>query len=308
MKLTEQPLLQEQELHVLYERAKLAGLSYSQRLLKQPQYGDTLSRFRGSGMDYEDSRSYEPGDEPRFFNWRLMARTGKAHVKVFREERRPSVFIMLDRRVSMRFGTRKRLKITQANRMAALIAFAALHQGWSVAGVLLDEQVQWFPASQEEANIWHFLEQASQAAPPQERHTSVDMQAVLAELPEYVLPGMHIYLLSDFMQDAQQDYVNLVPLVKDNPLLAVQIVDAAECELSGLGTLELQGMCGEGADKLSTVNTADESLRKEFRHAANHYRQDIERQFAKYGVNYYQLKAEDDKPEDTVPLPQAGVE
>lgn len=307
MKLTQQPLLQEQELHALYERAKLAGLPYSQRLLKQPQYGDTLSRFRGSGMDYEDSRSYEPGDEPRFFNWRLMARTGKAHVKVFREERRPSVFIMLDRRVSMRFGTRKRLKITQANRMAALIAFAALHHGWSVAGVLLDEQVQWFPASQEEASIWYFLEQGSQAAPPQEHASPLNMQAVLAELPEYVLPGMHIYLLSDFMQDAQQDYANLLPLVKDNPLLAVQISDMAECELMRSGTVELQGMFGKSANKVTSVNTADDTVRKEFANAANAYHQNIEQQFAQHGVSYFQLMADDEKPEDTVPLPHTGA-
>lgn len=306
MKLTEQPLLEEQELHALYERAKLAGLPHSQRLLKQPQYGDTVSRFRGSGMDYEDSRSYEPGDEPRFFNWRLLARTGKAHVKVFREERRPSVFILLDRRPSMRFGTRKRLKITQANRLAALIAFAALHQGWSVAGVLLDEQAQWFPASQDEASIWHFLHQAGQAAPPQQFASSVNIQAVLAELPEYILPGMQIYLLSDFMQDAPQQYANLLPMVKDNPLLAVQIVDVAECELSHSGTVELQGLFGQWATEVMVVNTADEKVRAEFKEATETYHQHIEQQFAQYGVSYYRLMADDEKPEETVPLPQAG--
>lgn len=306
MRLTERPLLQEQELQALYERAKLAGRPYPHGLLKQPQYGDTVSKFRGSGMDYEDSRSYEPGDEPRFFNWRLMARTGKPHVKVFREERRPSVFIMLDRRISMRFGTHTRLKVTQANRMAALIAFAALHHGWSVAGVVLDEQVQWFPASQEEASIWYFLYQASQAAPPQERYQPIDIQTVLAELPEYVLPGMHIYLLSDFMQDAQQDYATLLPLVKDNPILAVQILDVAECKLMRSGTIELQGMFGKAANKVASVNTTDDKVRQEFANAATAYRKTTEQQFVQHGMSYYQLMADEEKPENTVPLPQAG--
>lgn len=307
MRLTEQPLLQEQELHVLYERAKLASLPYTQRLLKQPQYGDTLSQFRGAGMDYEDSRGYEAGDEPRFFNWRLMARTGKPHVKVFREERRPSVFIMLDRRSSMRFGTRQRLKITQANRMAALIAFAALHHGWSVAGVLLDETVQWFPASQQEASIWHFLYQGSQAAPPQEHHQPIDMQAITAELSDYVLPGMHIYLLSDFMQDAQHDYANLLPLVQNNPLFAVQILDPVECELMRSGTIELQGIFGKSANKVVAVNTADNKVRQEFASAATAYHKQIEQQFTEHGMSYYQLMADEEKPENTVPLPQAGA-
>lgn len=308
MKLTEQPLLDSAELHILSERAKNASLPYSQRLLKQPQYGDTVSRFRGSGMDYEDSRAYEFGDEPRFFNWRLMARTGKAHVKVFREERRPSVFILLDRRTTMRFGTRQRLKVTQASRMAALIAFAALHQGWSVAGVHLDEQVQWFPVAQQHGSIWHFVQAGCQAAAPLVEIGDYHLQDVLAELPEYVLPGMHIYLLSDFLADNEQAYAQLLPLAEEHPLFAVQISDLAEKTLMPVGNIELQGMFGDSATKLRAINTADKNLREEFTLATRVYQQNVARQFGQCGASYYQLMAHEDKPEDTVPLPQAGTE
>jgi uncharacterized protein (DUF58 family) len=76
-------------------------------------------------MDYDESRPYFPGDELRFMNWRVTARTGEPHMKVFREERKPSVFIVVDRRQNMCFGTRRRLKVSQAVRAAAVTAFDA---------------------------------------------------------------------------------------------------------------------------------------------------------------------------------------
>ena len=78
------------------------------------EHGEYVSPRRGYGLDYEESRVYQPGDDLRFMNWRLTARSGEPHIKVFREERRPSAFILLDRRNGMRFGTRLRLKVTQA--------------------------------------------------------------------------------------------------------------------------------------------------------------------------------------------------
>src|SRR5215813_1795413 len=83
------------------------------------------SRFRGRGVDYVESRGYQPGDDIRQMDWRVTARTGRPHTKVFQEEREQSILLVVSHNASMRFGTRVRFKSVQAARAAALVAWAA---------------------------------------------------------------------------------------------------------------------------------------------------------------------------------------
>jgi len=88
-----------------------------------------MSRFRGRGVDYVESRNYQPGDDIRQMDWRVTARTGRAHTKVFQEEREQSILLVIDANATMRFGTRVRFKSVQAARTAALVAWAAIQGG-----------------------------------------------------------------------------------------------------------------------------------------------------------------------------------
>jgi len=87
------------------------------------------SRFRGRGVDYVESRAYQPGDDIRQMDWRLTARSGRPHTKVFQEEREQSILLLVDCNASMHFGSRVRFKAVQAARTAALVAWAAVHGG-----------------------------------------------------------------------------------------------------------------------------------------------------------------------------------
>ena len=87
------------------------------------------SRFRGRGVDYVESRGYQPGDDIRQMDWRVTARTGRPHTKVFQEEREQSILLIVDANPSMRFGTRVRFKSVQAARTAALLAWACVQSG-----------------------------------------------------------------------------------------------------------------------------------------------------------------------------------
>lgn len=89
--------------------------------------GGHASSVRGRGMDYRESRVYQPGDDVRRLDWRLTARSGRLHTKVFQEERDLSLMLLLDLHPSMRFGTRRRFKSVQALRAAAMAAW------WGVA-------------------------------------------------------------------------------------------------------------------------------------------------------------------------------
>lgn len=91
--------------------------------------GQQSSRLYGRGMDYAESRAYQPGDDVRRLDWRLTARSGKLHTKLFQEEREGRLLIVLDQHAGMRFGTRARFKSVQAARVAALAAWHAVRAG-----------------------------------------------------------------------------------------------------------------------------------------------------------------------------------
>ena len=101
--------------------------------------GGHLSRFRGRGMEFDESRRYQPGDDPRHMDWRVTARAGAPHVKLFREERERPVWLLVDLGPSMRFGTRVAFKSAVAAQAAALLGWAAVERGDRVGGLIFDE-------------------------------------------------------------------------------------------------------------------------------------------------------------------------
>ncbi len=116
-------------------RALIALREHIGRVRLQPlisraqRAGQQSSHLYGRGMDYAESRAYQGGDDVRRLDWRLTARSGKLHTKLFQEDREGSVLILLDTHASMRFGTRSRFKSVQAARAAATVAWCAARAG-----------------------------------------------------------------------------------------------------------------------------------------------------------------------------------
>ncbi len=103
--------------------------SLRSRRSRAPLTGAHGSRFRGRGVDYQESRAYAPGDDIRNMDWRLTARSGKPFTKVFEEERERPVLLMLDTNPGMYFGSRVRFKSVQAAQLGALLAWHTVAVG-----------------------------------------------------------------------------------------------------------------------------------------------------------------------------------
>src|SRR4029077_9436130 len=101
--------------------------------------GGHLSPYKGRGVEFDESRLYQPGDDLRTIDWRVTARTGKPHTKVFREERNRPVFVWLDLRRPMLFATRGAYKGVRAAEIAALIAWSAVANGDRLGGLVFSE-------------------------------------------------------------------------------------------------------------------------------------------------------------------------
>ena len=101
--------------------------------------GGHVSPYKGRGVEFDESRPYQPGDDLRTMDWRVTARTGKPHTKVFREERNRPVFVWLDLRRPMLFATRGAYKGVRAAEVAALVAWSAVANGDRLGGLVFSE-------------------------------------------------------------------------------------------------------------------------------------------------------------------------
>jgi uncharacterized protein (DUF58 family) len=228
--------------------------------------------YRGHGIDYDESRAYFPGDELRFMNWRLTARTGEPHIKIFREERKPGTFIVIDRRMGMRFGTRRRLKVTQAVRAATLLAFNAHYRNEPLAGVLLNSAVEqglkWVSETTGEAGIHHFIHTACTPCPPalsrpgknvQEAASPEESLARLFKLLALTLNrGSRVVVISDFQDLDDSCRSALIELSMNHSLGAIQVIDPAEIRIPRCGKLLARSADG-------SINRYDSLNRKQAR-------------------------------------------
>ncbi|MEJ2610399.1 MAG: DUF58 domain-containing protein [Candidatus Thiodiazotropha sp.] len=215
----------------------LIGLRQESRRLKlaargkvlATRSGGHLSRFRGRGMEFDESRVYQPGDDPRNMDWRVTARAGKLHVKLFREERERPVWLLVDLGPSMRFGSRVAFKSVIASNAAALLAWATVDKGDRVGGLVFDEtrHFERRPAARTQGLLPLF--KALSQSPLEEKeggHTSI--AAATEYLSHLVRPGSLIFLISDFFGLTNEDGAKFARLKTGSELVLVHIYDALE--------------------------------------------------------------------------------
>ena len=281
------PLLNKNEIVELLTRVQNIKKTSSHRHeTSQDKVGEYRSVYRGHGMDYEESRRYQPGDDPRHMNWQLTARTGHHYMKVYREERQPGVFILVDRRQSMRFGTQQRLKITQAVRTAAITAFSAQEHNLSIGGVILDKQVKWFKESQNKQAIFDFISQASVPAPPiYNDKNKIRLSDILPTLDSILKKGSILYLISDFSDINEINQAVLLKLSSSHQVYAVQITDPAEISLPPVKALTISSV----GNKSVTINTEIKANKENYQSASEDYYEKIKKTFEDMGITYLQI-------------------
>lgn len=174
-----------------------ASLNLHHSGIRALQSGGYLSRFRGRGMEFDEVRLYQPGDDVRSIDWKVTARTDKPHTKIFREERERPVFISVDNRPTMQFATRGVFKSVQAAKIAALIAWAAQRNGDRIGGQVFTDKFCYEVKPQHgKHGVLRFFN--SLVNPPAIAKTDISFENVLARLNQHAKPGSLIYLISDF--------------------------------------------------------------------------------------------------------------
>ncbi|MCB1806022.1 MAG: DUF58 domain-containing protein [Candidatus Competibacteraceae bacterium] len=200
-----------------------------QRRSGASQGGQQHSRFRGRGMDYQESRGYQPGDDIRTMDWRVTARTGKPHTKIYQEERERPVFLLIDCNPSMDFGSRVSLKKVVAARLAALLAWAAIRHGDRVGAFLFGAFGHHeLPPRGGRNSVLRLIRALTDWNASSTDTSTCDIATVLQNLRRVVRPGSLVFLISDFYQLSQDAERHLMLIRRHNDLVACQILDPLE--------------------------------------------------------------------------------
>lgn len=248
------PILSEQAIHLLADEiAQVASQPMVNPKASEAQkQGEQASRYLGSGMEYEESRRYQPGDEVRRLNWRLMARTGQAYTKLFQEERQESWTVIIDQRASMRFGTQSQLKVTQATRVAGFFAWQAERANLPLSAITLGETVRISPTLEGQATFDHLMAFASVPCPPFESEGSPQLEDELLDCQHRLKAGDRLLIISDF-QDLTERALQLLAAMQSKVMVkAVMIYDPVEKKLPALSGVALQSLGGVKFDALSS--------------------------------------------------------
>jgi len=253
--------------------------------------GNYRSLFRGRGMDFEEVRNYQPGDDIRRMDWRVTARTLRPHTKLFREERERPVILCVDGGASMRFATRNAFKSVQACRVAALFGWAALDNHDRVGCVIFSsaQARELRPAAGKRA-LLHCLQQLAQASA--EQPAPPDPQAfvqTLLRLRHLARHGCQLILISDFISLEREAEQHLAILAQHNAVLAIQIYDPLEAALPPAG----QYAFSDG-QRNQTLWTRDTALRQRYQGEFTERCQQLSEFCRQQRIQYLSLSTADD--------------
>lgn len=231
---------------------------FKPQLSRSMLLGDVRSRFRGRGMELEEVRKYLPGDDIRSIDWRVSARLGSTHTKLFAEERERPVHIVVDQRVNMFFGSSHLFKSAMAAEMAAIISWAALAGSDRIGGQVLGDHDQSFiRAKRTRQAVMHLLREIARfnnALPADEPGVdAVSLTDALQECKRVVRPGTAVFVLSDFadFDDAAAKCLGSIGRHTDVSLL--RVTDPIEDELAMTGRVGVS----DGKDTQTVVINDD---------------------------------------------------
>ena len=195
--------------------------------------GEAQSIFKGRGMDFDEVREYQQGDDVRLVDWRLTAKLGKVFTKVFHEERDRHVWFLIDLRWGMKFGTKQAFKSVIAAHIMAMLGWFFAGKGDKIGGlVLTDSKMQIFHPSKLRKQIMSFLYAVSQNTKKTQHFEQLEdeislTQAVL-KLRRSCRNGNIIFVLSDFSDFNEQTVKTLASLSKTNEVTFINVYDVLE--------------------------------------------------------------------------------
>lgn len=257
-----------------------------------------LSKLRGRGIDFEEFRPYQQGDDIRSIDWRVTARTGKPFTKVFREERERPVIIAVDQSSSMYFGSQVAFKSVIAAQAAAIFCWMAIDNGDRVGGLVFsDSDHSLIRPKRSRRSALHLLNQIQgfnqRLADHKLREASIDaavanpfgLRNTLADIRRITKPGSTLYIISDFstLDDVAMQYLN--QLSRHNNVVCCFVYDALEEQLPAPGYYSITDGHSKG-----TLNSHSQKARQDYQTNFTTRMESLQGDFLKLKIPFLKLR------------------
>jgi len=260
------------------------------------QTGAYVSHFRGRGMEFDESRPYQPGDDPRNIDWRVTARSTEAYTKLFREERERPVLVVVDLRNNMHFATQGSFKSVIASRAAALVSWAAHHRGDRLGGLIFGDSThrEIKPRLGRQAAL-RYVHELVNHPDWEAQHVDPDisdeapLNQAMASLRRVSRPGSLVVVISDFVGFSRSAQAYLAGVARHSEVLAVFVSDPLEHELPPPGRYRLVSDEAELA-----IDTYARTARQDYEHEFEERLQSLETFCQRYGIHLLAMSTEDD--------------
>ncbi|MCU7818634.1 MAG: DUF58 domain-containing protein [gamma proteobacterium symbiont of Lucinoma myriamae] len=239
------PLLSDVEVKELLDAAPAIEQNNTRQVSQRARMGEQIASVIGSGSDFAEVRAYHSGDDPRYLDSRATARSQVPLVRTYHSEFSQPVCLLIDRRASMRFATRVRLKVTQALRMAHWLGGREARSGCEISLVILDSPCHWVPAQQGIHALKIRANLANTPCPPLATDSdgpdsnTLEWGKILSGLQQHVAKGSELILLTDWYGLKDSDSKMLRILGQHCTVRAIHISDPSEVSPAFSGSLKL---------------------------------------------------------------------
>lgn len=249
--------------------------------------GQYKSVFRGRGMEFDEVREYQPGDDIRTIDWNVTARTGSPFIKRFCEERELTVLLLVDISASGVFGSVSQAKLDLAVEMAALLMFSALKNNDKVGLLTFADRVcDYFPPRKGKANVLRLIRQLVAAEPVA---AETDIAVALDYLNRVQKRRAVVFLLSDFLAPAARHAMAIAN--RHHDLVAVTVSDPREESLPDVGFVTLRD--AETGEQVE-LDTHHPEVRRLFQRRAADRAGELSSRLMKAGVDQLAVRTNED--------------
>jgi uncharacterized protein (DUF58 family) len=220
--------------------------------------GEYASAFKGRGVEFDEVREYQSGDDVRTIDWKVTARTGRLHTRRYMEERELTVILLADLSASGVFASGTRSRNETAAEICALLAFSAIANHDRVGLVIFTDEVELFiPPRKGDRHVLRLIREILSFNPSGKR---TGIKAALEALATLVKRRAVVFLVSDFIDAGYERQIKIS--AKRHDLIALWLYDAVEMEWPAVGLVELED--AETGERV-LVDTADAAVRRAFR-------------------------------------------
>ncbi|MEQ9425819.1 MAG: DUF58 domain-containing protein [Cyclobacteriaceae bacterium] len=249
--------------------------------------GDFHSVFKGSGLEFDDVRPYQYGDDVRSIDWNVSAKGHGTYVKTFKEEKEQTVFFILDVSASQEIGTDGRKKLDIGKEICALLTISAIKESSQVGLICYSDQDESYVKPRK--GIKHSYEVINKLFKLNPKSLKTDIKGAIKYALSIIKRRSVIILVSDFIDEGYEH--NLKALAKKHDLVVVHIYDVRETTLPKLGIVPLYD---QESKKTVWVNTSSGAFRKKMERLYGDNRAELEKLCRRHQANYLSVRTDED--------------